>query len=44
MREILIWQESDFIPKLFEIIEISKNILIILLSFKNDAYRRILSA
>ena len=38
------WQDSDFIPRLLEIFEKLKTFMVILLTVKNDAYSRILSA
>ena len=35
------WLDSDFIPRLLEIFEKLKNFMAILLSVKNDTYRRI---
>ena len=37
-------QNSDLIPRLLEKFEKWKNFMAILLSFKNDSYRRILNA
>ena len=38
------WLDSDLIPRLLEIFEKLKTFMVILLSVKNDAYSRILSA
>ena len=38
------WLDSDLIPRLLEIFEKLKTFMVIVLSVKNDAYSRILSA
>ena len=38
------WLDSDLIPRLLEIFEKWKTVMVILLRIKNDAYSRILGA
>ena len=40
-RKKALWLDSELIPRLLENFENGKNFMIILLSVKNDAYRRI---
>ena len=44
MLMICQWLDSDLIPRLLENFENWKNFMVILLSVKNDAYRRIFGA
>ena len=42
--QLVYWLDSDLIPRLFENFENCKNFMVILLSVKNDAYRRFFGA